>query len=395
VLDELAAARQLATQLEQTVLENEGLAEEVLQNYEQLGVLLDVTHEIAGLTRTEDLERVVFGRLGQLLSADEVVIISSRQTLQRFVTADGQFRVPEELPATSRYHTLLEQAPGTAGVSITPVDDRQVLSFMLSAFEGQHEVVLVERPAGAAEFSAGEVRIAEALLSFAGNIINNSKLHDRIRRMSLEATRALVYAIDKKDRYTSGHSQRVGFMARLTGEALGLPVAELDQLEWSGLLHDIGKIGVPEEILNKPGKLTDAEFDEIKKHPQMGYDILAPIKAFEHILGGVLSHHENEDGTGYPHALQGDEIPLFGRIIHVVDVFDALSSTRSYRQAFSVDRALEIVLSMSGEKMYAPAVQAFEVALNDFRYLQPDAFKAMFYFALDDEAGGLLAGETP
>jgi HD-GYP domain-containing protein (c-di-GMP phosphodiesterase class II) len=212
--------------------------------------------------------------------------------------------------------------------------------------------------------------------------------------MSLEATRALVYAIDKKDQYTSGHSQRVGFMARITGETMGLPMAELDQLEWSGLLHDIGKIGVPEEILNKPGKLTDEEFDEIKKHPQMGYDILAPIKAFEHILGGVLSHHENEDGSGYPHGLAGDEIPMFARIIHVVDVFDALSSTRSYRKAFTVDKAMDIVLELAEAKMYPPAVSAFKAALDDFRYLQPDAFRAMFYFALADTNDADAGEET-
>ncbi|RMF83610.1 MAG: HD domain-containing protein, partial [Planctomycetota bacterium] len=124
--------------------------------------------------------------------------------------------------------------------------------------------------------------------------------------------------------------------------------------------------------------LTAEEFDIIKKHPEMGYEILKPIRSFEHILDGVLYHHENPDGSGYPHGLRGDEIPLFARIIHVVDVFDALSSQRSYRDAFTVDRAIRIIREEAGDKLDAEIAEVFLREIANFREEQADAFEAMF-----------------
>lgn len=143
-------------------------------------------------------------------------------------------------------------------------------------------------------------------------------------------------------------------------------------LEWAGLLHDVGKIGIPEEILNKPGKLTDEEFAIIRKHPRMGYDILKPIASFEGVLSAVLHHHENIDGSGYPDGQTGDETPVAAKIIHVVDVFDALTSARSYRAAFSVEKACAILRSEAGTKMDAQIVAAFCRALEKARLAGPE-----------------------
>ena len=144
------------------------------------------------------------------------------------------------------------------------------------------------------------------------------------------------------------------------------------------MLHDVGKIGVPEEILSKPGKLTDEEFEIVKKHPEMGYEILKPISDFEPILEGVLHHHENPDGSGYPHGLAGDAIPLFAGVLHVVDVFDALTSRRSYRDAFSTEKALSIIRSEAGTKLNAELVDAFLRGLQRFQDEQYDLFIEMF-----------------
>jgi len=187
-----------------------------------------------------------------------------------------------------------------------------------------------------------------------------------------------VSAIDQKDHYTSGHSERVGFLAHLTGRGLGLPLSELKVLEWAGLLHDVGKIGIPEDILNKPGRLTEAEFDQIKRHSVMGHEILKPIASLEQVLAGVLYHHETPDGSGYPEGLKGDEISLVARIIRAADVFDALSSARSYRGAYSIEAACEIIRKDAGTKIDAEVAQALLEAIAAFRAARPDEFAAMF-----------------
>jgi HD-GYP domain-containing protein (c-di-GMP phosphodiesterase class II) len=218
----------------------------------------------------------------------------------------------------------------------------------------------------------------DSVLAFGGQIISNSELHERLRRMSIEVTRALIAAIDKKDHYTSNHSERGGFLTRLTAQELGVPLEEQQYMEWAGLLHDVGKIGIPEEILCKPGKLTEAEFAIIREHPRMGYEILQPIRSFKHVLDGVLYHHEYPDGSGYPEGLKGEEIPLVARIIHVVDTFDALTSTRAYRKAFTVDRALEMIRAEMGRRIDGPVAEAFFRALDRFRREQPAQFAQLF-----------------
>jgi putative two-component system response regulator len=189
-----------------------------------------------------------------------------------------------------------------------------------------------------------------------------------------------VAAIDKKDRYTSGHSERVGYLAKLIGRQMGIPANELQVLEMSGLLHDVGKIGVPEGILRKPGKLTKEEYDIIKSHPRMGHEILTPIASFGGVLDGVLYHHENPDGSGYPDGLGNDEIPLFARIIHVVDVFDALTSTRSYRVAFSPEQAYEILREEAGTKLDAEVVAVFLEMVSALQATSPDELANIICF---------------
>jgi HD-GYP domain-containing protein (c-di-GMP phosphodiesterase class II) len=240
------------------------------------------------------------------------------------------------------------------------------------------DAVLAIRPPYAGEFTSGDMLMIESLLAFGGQIISNSEIHERLRRMSLESTRALVAAIDKKDHYTSGHSERVGFLARLTGQRMGLAASELQVLEMSALLHDVGKIGIPEGILCKPGRLTKEEYDVIKNHPRMGYEILKPIASFGDVLEGVLHHHENPDGSGYPEGLAGDQIPLYARIIHVVDVFDAVTSTRSYRTAFSLGRSREIICEEAGTRLDAEVVKVFLELLPTLRAEHAEQFGSVF-----------------
>ena len=157
------------------------------------------------------------------------------------------------------------------------------------------------------------------------------KAHDSLKELSVEVMEALAHTIDAKDKYTNGHSIRVAKYARMIAERIGLTAEECENIYYMGLLHDIGKIGVPNEIINKPSRLTDEEYDVIKTHPVIGYDILSEMKTHPMLAKGAHWHHERYDGKGYPDHLSGKDIPIESRIIAVADSYDAMTSNRSYR----------------------------------------------------------------
>ncbi len=160
---------------------------------------------------------------------------------------------------------------------------------------------------------------------------------------------SLARAIEAKDAYTQGHTERVSQLALSLGELLGLSKDEKDALFKGGILHDIGKIGVPDSILNKPGKLNDAEFEIIKKHPDIGAKICTKLNSIKSAIPVIRSHHEKLDGSGYPDGLKGDALPAVARIMAIVDVYDALTSTRSYRAAMPKERAIQILFKEADE----------------------------------------------
>ncbi|MGN6700072.1 MAG: HD domain-containing phosphohydrolase [Thermomicrobiales bacterium] len=174
---------------------------------------------------------------------------------------------------------------------------------------------------------------------------------------------ALIAAVEAKDPYTRGHTQRVAALSLLVGQELRLPSERLRVLYQSALLHDIGKIGVPDAILNKPGRLTDEEFAIIREHPARGHAIIQGVRSLHDEIGGVRHHHERLDGSGYPDGLVGDAIPLDARIIAVADVFDALTSSRSYRAAWSREQALATIDADAGATLDACCVAALHSVL--------------------------------
>jgi HD-GYP domain-containing protein (c-di-GMP phosphodiesterase class II) len=201
-------------------------------------------------------------------------------------------------------------------------------------------------------------------LTYGTQALNNALLAGHLQRAALETVYALVNAIDAKDNYTSDHSERVGLLARQTGEALQLPPERRQALEWAGLLHDVGKIGIPETILNKPGKLTRAEFGQMKLHPRIGHDMLSPVGRFAPVLEAVLCHHENFDGSGYPDGLRGTQIPLDARIVHVADIYDALTTCRPYRAAYDRAHALDLLERDAGRVTDPEITRVFIAAMR-------------------------------
>ena len=189
--------------------------------------------------------------------------------------------------------------------------------------------------------------------------LSNAQLIEELDLLNWGTLTALARAVDAKSPWTAGHSERVTEKALEIGKALGLSDSELEDLNRGGLLHDIGKIGIPASILDKPGKLSDEERQMIQEHPRKGGRILEPIAAYAHVVPMVLQHHEWLNGKGYPDGLAREDISLGARILAVADVFDALISDRPYRKGMELGRTLEIIKQESGKQFDPKVVQAF------------------------------------
>ena len=187
---------------------------------------------------------------------------------------------------------------------------------------------------------------------------------DKLEKAYLESIETLRYTVEAKDRYTHGHSDRVSAYSVLIGKKLGLSKEDLDTLKIGGLFHDIGKIGISDAILLKNGKLTDAEYTEIKNHPVIGKNILSNAAIFENIIPIVLYHHERYDGKGYPYGLQDSSIPFLARIVSVADSFDAMTSRRSYRGELDLEYVKNEFKSKSGTQFDPVIASIFLDILN-------------------------------
>ncbi|MGC2331701.1 MAG: HD domain-containing phosphohydrolase [Candidatus Acidiferrales bacterium] len=224
-----------------------------------------------------------------------------------------------------------------------------------------HERVEVR---GAAEIS----ELAETFNSMAGHIeqyVDQLKAAaEQNRELFLGSIRMLAAAIDEKDPYTRGHSGRVAKYSIIIGDGLGLSAEDLDRLRIAALLHDVGKIGVDDRVLKKPGKLTDEEFELMKQHTVKGANIMRPVSQLKDMLPGIELHHERLDGQGYPYGLQGEQIPIMARIIAVADTFDAITTNRPYQSAMDLEYALERIRSLAVSRFDPKVVEALESAIH-------------------------------
>jgi len=188
---------------------------------------------------------------------------------------------------------------------------------------------------------------------------NRNALLKDLKELFYTTIKSISSALDAKDAYTHGHSLRVTLYSLMLAKEMGIKEDLMEEIETAGLLHDIGKIGVPESILCKPGKLTDEEYEIMKTHPGQGKKMLIGIKKLKAVSDWLSSHHERWDGNGYPNGLRGEEIPLTARIIAVADTYDAMTSSRSYRQALSHEFAVEEIKRCTGSQFDPAVAQAF------------------------------------
>lgn len=227
---------------------------------------------------------------------------------------------------------LVEQLRNSAATGLLPVFDsrRSTVLEIRELIENYNHAAVAVRDA--------RERLQDAYIQFVGSLAN---------------------ALDARDQYTAGHSKRVSELSCATAAALGLAPEDVERIRIGALLHDIGKIGVADSVLQKPGRLSDAEFAEVKEHPVIGRRILEGVEGLAQFIPAVELHHENWDGSGYPHGQRGTETPIEARIIHVADAYDAMTTSRAYRRGMGRTRAMEELHRYSGRQFDAQIVKVF------------------------------------
>lgn len=337
----------------------DGFTRQLSESYDTIDVLYSLGRSMPKPDEPERFLQTVAQRLQSVMSFDwlAIVMLSNGPSVSmrgRVIPAGTLPMSPAELRAittplvpASESPVVLPSVPGLSAAGSPQViaqaihcKGRVAGAIFAGGKRGPETIV-----------SSYDIQLIEATAGYLSSFAENVKLYEDQNALFIGTLRSLTAAIDAKDRYTCGHSERVACLARAIALAAGLSPTLAERIHIAGLVHDVGKIGVPEAVLCKPGKLTDDEFGLIKLHPQIGHRILKDIAQFEDVLPGVLHHHERFDGRGYPHGLAGEKIPLIARVLAVADTFDAMSSNRSYRPALSRDRVMEEIVKSAGTQL--------------------------------------------
>jgi putative nucleotidyltransferase with HDIG domain len=226
-------------------------------------------------------------------------------------------------------------------------------------------IVYLDSTSEADLFKREDLALFSAISLKAGIAIDNARLYDDLRSLFYNTVETLVRTIQAKDQYTSGHSTRVSRYALLIAEKLDLTTKEKHQLYLASMLHDIGKIGVPDELLHRPGKLSEEEMERVRNHVQLGASMIEMLGEMHPIVPLIRHHHESWDGTGYPDGMKGEEIPLISRIISVADMYDAMTSDRPYRSRRTHADAVEEIKNTTGSKLDPRVAEAFLQVLKE------------------------------
>jgi len=339
----------LSQDLSQMIAEHKGMADELLCAYEQLGIVFEITKNLSGVQKESEMLDLFIGTLRKSFIG-RTIHIARKNASNRWIINDSTVNIStwlNDLMNRSRdQQTILVESPNSDAQNTSFAE---VMVGPLSAGKNLIGMIVLFRSNDHLGFHSSEMLLVESLTRFCGDLIQNLQLVREMREMSVSMVRSLVNAVDQKDEYTCGHSLRVGYYATILGRELNLDEIELQMLQWSALLHDVGKIGIRDDVLKKKGKLTDEEFAHIKEHPVRSHMVVQEVTHLEKALDGILHHHEHYDGTGYPSGLKGNKIPRQARIIQIADVFDALTSSRSYRSAFNWKQALDILADEAGK----------------------------------------------
>ncbi len=356
----------------------ESVGQQLVESYEELNLLYTTIQSMSGVQRPSNFVTMVcqellatlpFAWIGAQLADDEPRLkklsgelilagepgqpVETLRALTKRVLAKVKPNTPLVLePASNPQHAGFANLGPTVLVHPLGRDDTIVGVLIAGEKRGPDPVI-----------SSVDMKLLGATATNMAIFLENAALYDDLSTMFLGTLEALTASIDAKDTYTSGHSLRVAHLTRLLAKEVGLDEHTLGRVHIAGLVHDIGKIGVPEAVLTKPGKLTEEEYAWIRRHPEIGHRILKDIPQLHDILPGVLYHHERFDGCGYPEGIAGDDIPLVARLISLADAFDAMSSMRTYRATLSRPEVLKEIVDCAGTQ-FDPELAPIFVTLD-------------------------------
>jgi putative nucleotidyltransferase with HDIG domain len=247
------------------------------------------------------------------------------------------------------------------------VDESEKVTFVLVPLIAHDKPVglldiITDTPEG--DITSRDLSLLTILAKQAALAIENVKLYESMKKDQISIIRALASTVDAKDHYTLGHSQKVSEYSAIIAEDMGLSERDIETIKYAALLHDIGKIALPDDIIKKPSRLTDQEFEIVQKHPNIGAKIIKEIEALAPMVPIVLHHHERCDGKGYPDGIKGDDIPLGARIVHVADAYDTMVSARAYRDMLPPELAISELRKNAGTQFDPKVVDVFITSLR-------------------------------
>ncbi|MCR9291782.1 MAG: HD-GYP domain-containing protein [bacterium] len=352
-------------------------AAQLAQSFEEQDWLREFARNATTFTKVTAANQAADGilqPLSYLLRAQDVFLIvfpeeTRRSGLVSSRYGHSQFSIADISQLLKELQFTGESAPLVRNHLARPVDngtiDSLVAVVVSDVKSARGFLVAVNRsldpghPGLPTEFGSGDVALLEEAAALLTTQAQNMHLLLQSNELFLGTLLAMSSAIDARDPYTQGHSERVARLSYELAQILGLSEAACQEIYLSGILHDIGKIGIPDSVLLKAGHLDDKEFAVIRQHPEIGYRMVQRLGHLHFTLPGILYHHERWDGKGYPHGLQGLSIPLMARIIAVADGYDAMTSSRPYRQAMDPDRAHAIICEGAQSQWDAEIVECF------------------------------------
>ncbi|TVQ60243.1 MAG: HD-GYP domain-containing protein [Phycisphaerales bacterium] len=359
----------------------EGFSKQLTESYEEINLLYKLGRSMNELVQPENYVRLVLEELHATLSFRIIAAAfvddraAAGSIAGRFLQVGAEDSESAWLQRSARNVLGTIDTENTAVLELPRNGDpvrRSVVANALALPVSRDArllgvILVADKQGDDPDVSSVDIKLVAAAAGYMSILLDNSTLYEDQQSMFLGTLKALTASIDAKDRYTRGHSERVAHLTKQLARRAGMSDETLERYHIAGLVHDVGKIGVPESVLRKPGRLTDDEFEWIKRHPEIGHRILRDIPQLSDVLPGVLYHHERWDGGGYPHGLRGEDIPMVARVMAIADSFDAMSSTRTYRPAMPRDRVLAEIRNCAGSQ-FDPALASLFVELDFSAY---------------------------
>lgn len=371
--------------------EMENLSNEIARNYEELNLHYELSAKLGAHPSPGPIYQNAVDQIRRMISCDHIAILlrdeqgglsvvyatdRAGRPLPPFHLGPGEGISGEVVKTgTAMIVCHTDQHPGFVSPPY-PVSTQMSVPLITSG--KVLGVINLSDKEGGAEFSTNELKLLETIARQAAIALENSRLFADVRSLFLSAVKSLASAIDAKDPYTHGHSLRVAYYSAIIADELALPHDKREEVYLAAVLHDVGKIAIPESILLKPGSLTEEEWDKMRLHPLHSAQILGEIKQFGALSHIVRHEHERYDGTGYPDGLKAEAIPLASRIIAIADAYDAMTTSRSYRRGTAADQTIQLLIKSVGSQFDPKIFSHFKIAFEQGRLTLPPDVPAQF-----------------